>query len=256
MVASRFVLAAGLGLAMACGSTPVSPSKIDPVLSSRTETAGIVFRFTPGDAVDADWQQRFHDHISAEFGINLPTKLTVNKYRDRLQLREVTGRDTNGFAEPAVYAVHTIFPHDGHEAIHVYSALVGRPSDFFNEGLAVALDSDPAGAVLAPRWNGTHVYEHTQLLIRTNRRRPLATILTTDDFRNASEWVAYGEAGSFVLFLIEQHGLGPMLTFVGRGSRDDASARIETNFRAIWGMTLAQAETNWLEHVRTWVPRE
>ena len=75
--------------------------------------------------------------------MRLPANLNYNKYRDRSQIRKVTGLETNGFAEPSTYTVHSIFPHDGHEAAHVYTALVGRPSDFFNEGLAVALNSEP-----------------------------------------------------------------------------------------------------------------
>lgn len=252
MTVLRLAIAAGTVMMVGCGGGPVSPSRIDAVLTARLETAGIIFHFTTGDGVDADWQQRFHEHITAAFGIQLPTRLQYYKYRDREQLHDVTGRDTNGFAEPSVFAVHSIAPHDGHEAVHVYSGLVGRPSNFFNEGLAVALNTDPGEPVVAPQWNGTHVYAHTQLLTRTNQRRPLSAIVTTDGFRSTSEWVAYGQAGSFVLYLIEQDGLGPMLQFFGTSSQDDSLSQIESRIQATWGITLAEAEARWLAYVDEW----
>lgn len=253
MAAHTLIVSIGVVATTACGG-PISPGRIDAALGAQMDTPGIMFRFTPGDSVDADWQERFHEHITAEFGVSLPTKLRYNKYRDRSQLREVTNHDTNGFAEPDVFTVHSIFPHDGHEAVHVYSALVGRPSDFFNEGLAVALNSDPDAPVRAPPWNGTHVYAHTQLLIRTNQRRSLSTMMTTDGFRETTEWVGYGQAGSFLLFLIEQHGLGRMLAFFGLSARSDSLSRIDSNFQAVWGMSLAEAEEGWLAYIDTWSP--
>jgi len=237
---------------LGCGKSPVSPGDIEPVLSAQEETANITFRFTPGDSVDAAWQQRFHDAITSAFGIALPARLKYYKYRTRAQLLNLTGHDTNGFAEPDVFTVHSIFPHDGHEALHVYSARVGRPSNFFNEGIAVALNVDPADPTDVPRWNGTHVYEHTQLLIRTNQRVPLATIITSDGFGTTTEWVGYGEAGSFVRYLVDQYGLGRMLQFFAMSARDDPRSRIEANVQAVWGQPVAQLEAEWLAFINLW----
>ena len=72
-------------------------------------------------------------------------------YRDRDHMASLIGRSANGLAEPQRLEGHSIFSWHSHEAVHVYSALVGRPSDFFNEGLAVALALDP----LAGRFDGT-----------------------------------------------------------------------------------------------------
>jgi len=246
------VLLAPLLVTTGCGGGPVSPGDIRDHLTEVFETQNIVFRFSSGDTVDSDWQQSYHDWITDLLGVQLPTKLKFNKYTGRQQLEDVTGMSTNGFAEPEVYALHTIWPHDGHEAAHVYTSLVGRPSNFFNEGLAVALATDPGLAVWNSRWNGTHVYAHTQLLISTNQLRPLANMITTDTFRAADEWIGYGEAGSFTLWLIEQYGIGPMLTFVGMSSQNDSRARIESNLRAVWGRGLDDLEDDWLAFIETW----
>lgn len=253
MSARRACCAAVLMVAtLACGDSPVSPGQILDDLTETFETNNITFHYSPGDAVDSAWQQSYHDWITDLLGVQLPVKLKYYKYTSRGQLAGITGMETNGFAEPEVYALHTIWPHDGHEAAHVYTARVGRPSNFFNEGLAVALATDPGLAVWNSRWNGTHVYEHTQLLIRTNRLRPLASMLTTDDFIDTDDWIGYGEAGSFTLYLIEQYGIGPMLSFVGMSSRSDSRARIEANLRAVWGKDLATLEAEWLAFIDGW----
>lgn len=238
--------------AAACDGGPVAPGEIIQTLTERLETQSIVFHFSAGDRVDTDWQQRFHDWIEPQLGVRLPAKLQYYKYTGRSQMRAVTGMETNGFAEPEVYSVHSIFPSDGHEAVHVYSALVGRPSDFFNEGIAVTLNSEPGALPLAPRWNGTHVYEHTQLLVQTGQLRPLQTIVTTAAFRDVHEWVGYGEAGSFLLFLIEEFGLDHLLSFFRISGRDDSRASIESAFRSVWGISLAEAEQRWLQTIADW----
>ncbi len=241
-----------LAAAQGCGGGPVSPEDILKELTEQLETQSIVFRFSVGDSVDADWQQSYHDWITILLGVQLPTKLTYNKYTGRAQMQRVTGMTTNGFAEPSIQTVHSIFSRDGHEAAHVYSALVGRPSDFFNEGFAVALNTEPGVVPWTPHWNGTHVYAHTQLLIRTNQLRPLAPMLTTGAFRNVDELIGLGEAGSFTLFMIEQHGLGRLLAFFAMGTRDDSRSRIEANFLAAWGISFAVAEAAWLQFIDGW----
>jgi hypothetical protein len=251
----RTYLAALLSLVFAstaCGGGPVSPGDIRDQLTEQIETQSVIFRFSAGDSVDTGWQQSYHDWVTGLLGVQMPTKLKYYKYTGRAQMKSVTGTEANGFAEPEVYAVHTIFPRDGHESTHVCSALVGRPSDFFNEGLAVALNTEPGAGVFTSQWNGTHVYAHTQLLIRTRQLRPLGPMLATDAFRAVDEWTAYGEAGSFVLYLIEQHGIGAMLSFFGMSSRGDSRASIESNLRAVWGEDLATLEADWLAFIDGW----
>lgn len=235
-----------------CNDGPVSPGTILDDLTETVETQNIVFHYSRGDAVDSAWQQAFHDWITDLLGVQLPTKLTYYKYSSRSQLASITGKETNGFAEPEVYALHTIWPYDGHEATHVYLSRVGKPSNFFNEGLAVALNTEPGVVPWTSRWNGTHVYAHTQLLISTHQLRPLGPMLTTDGFRAVDEWVSYGESGSFCLWLIEQHGIGPMLRFVGMSTQFDPRDRIETNMRTVWGQDLATLEAAWLEFIDGW----
>lgn len=231
----------------------MSPNEIAQALTQQIETANILFRFSTGDSVDSDWQQRFHDWITQYLGVQLSGKLRYNKYTGRGQMEQVTGNSTNGFAEPEVNAVHSIFERDGHEAIHVYSARVGRPSDFFNEGLAVALNTEPFVEPFAPPWNGMHVHSVAKDRCAATILCPaLTSIIATDGFRDFPESTTYPLAGSFLLYLIEQDGIGPMLQFFGAGSRDQSRGRIENNFQAAWGMSVAEAEAAWRAFLVSW----
>ena len=68
-------------------------------------------------------------------GISLDRRITYYKYRDRSHMSSVTGQVTNGWADPPAFAIHTIWPWDNHEVVHVMTALIGRQPDFFNEVL-------------------------------------------------------------------------------------------------------------------------
>ena len=70
-------------------------------------------------------------------------KIQYYKYTSTIQMRQITGMSANGWADPPNFSVHTIFAWQGHEVVHVLTALVGRPSYFFNEGIAVFMQVDP-----------------------------------------------------------------------------------------------------------------
>jgi hypothetical protein len=74
--------------------------------------------------------------------------------------------NTNGFAEPEQWRIHTIWPWDNHEVVHVYTATIGRPSDFFNEGIAVSFQTDPARADFTVRLNGEQVHDACRAYLR------------------------------------------------------------------------------------------
>lgn len=121
-----------------CGSeNPAGPSR---ALTVSQESSSFVYHFSPGDSVQLDRQESHHSWVIARLGVSVPQKITYNKYLDRAQMGELTGRgNTNGFAEPERFTVHTLWTWDNHEPVHVYTASIGRPSDFFNEGIAVSM---------------------------------------------------------------------------------------------------------------------
>jgi hypothetical protein len=181
--------------------------------------------------------------------VAVPQKIEYRKYTSRNDMGARTGNyNTNGFAEPALFTVHTLWSWDNHETVHIYTALVGRPSDFFNEGIAVAFQTDPLNGDFEPRFNGEQVHQAARRYRQSGQLvLPLSSIVTTAGFRAiADSTLSYREAGSFVAFLITRFGLDSALAFVRISTRDDSLAVIELRVQQAFGTTLTAAEAEWL----------
>lgn len=207
----------------------------------------------PGDVIDVERQEAFNRWALARLGVQPPQPVEYRKYRSREAMGLYTGNaSTNGFAEPDRWRFHTIWPYDNHEVVHVYTSLVGRPSDFFNEGMAVSFQVDPSRGDFTVRFNGQQVHEASRAYLAAGLLPlPLAERVTTEGFRAVPDsTMSYRMAGSFVLYLTERFGLPAMLTFARDGSRGDSLARIRSGMQAAFGLSLEQAEADWLEAIR------
>lgn len=236
----------------ACGGgSPASPDRVPGALTESVETAALIFRFSPGDRVDADWQQRFHDWAVARLGVSTPGKLTYHKYVDRSHMERATGRATNGWANPQALELHTIWPTDSHESIHIYTSFIGRPSDFFNEGVAVAFGVDPITGRMWPMWHSRHVHDVAADLLRSGRLVPLRECLTTERFRRLDSNDSYPQAGSFVFRLVEVHGLGAVVEFIRDGAGQfESEDVIRQRFDRVFGVPIDEFEREWIEALR------
>jgi hypothetical protein len=164
-----------------------------------------------------------------------------------------TGRgNTNGFAEPEWFVIHTIWPYDNDEVVHVYTAIVGRPSDFFNEGIAVSFQTDPRHNDFSVVFNRLQVHEACRGYLRAGTLPlPISRYVTTNEFRGITDQVlSYRMAGSFVLYLQERFGLPALLAFFRTSGRDDSLDMIRARFQQAFGATLEEAEAGWLAVLR------
>ena len=234
------------------GDTPTGPSGAAALPFVR-ETATMRVYHESGDTVDVEWQETFNAWAIARLGIQ-PPKVEYRKYQSRDAMGRYTGNyNTNGFAEPDQWRLHTIWTRDNHEIVHLYSAPIGRPSDFFNEGFAVAFQTDPAAGRLDAWFNGVEVHAACRDYRREGRLPlPLADYVTTTAFRALPDQVlSYRYAGSFVRFLIDRHGLAAVLDFFRRGGgRDEPLTAISARVAALFGRTLADLEAEWLAFLR------
>jgi hypothetical protein len=234
-------------VAVSCGGgTPTAPTV---PLSSTTETPHYVFHSAPSDTVEADRQEVFHDWFTPMFGVSLSQRIQYNKYRSRSDLKAATGHDTNGFADTGIFTLHTIWPFEPHEAIHIYTASFGRPTDFFNEGIAVGLSTDPMAGRFTPWWNARPVDDVVRGLRQSGRVPQLMTIVETTPFRGLDDQVSYPVAGSFMAFVVASYGVEPTKAFFRAGTRDDSLARIRASFEGAFGVTLDAAEQAWIRHL-------
>jgi hypothetical protein len=239
-----------LTLAAACGGSSGTPSSPTPSpLPLAAESANFRYYYSPGDSVEVQRQEAFHEWAVARLGIVLPQKIDYRKYTSRADMGSRTGHyNTNGFAEPELFTIHTLFSWDNHETVHIYTARVGMPPEFFNEGIAVAFQTNPLAGDYEPRYEGQQVHDAVRLYRQSGQLLlPLSRIVTTSGFRGISDSVlSYREAGSFVAFLITRFGMDDVLAFFRASTRDDSVAVIELQFQQAFGTTLAVAEAEWL----------
>jgi hypothetical protein len=234
----------------ACGS-PTGPTTPNYALAA--ESAHFKYYFGSGDHVDSDWEEQYHAWATSQLGVTLPQKISYYKYLSRQDMGARTGRyNTNGFAIPSQFEIHTLFSTDNHEVVHVYSSLYGMPSNFFNEGMAVAFQMDPVAGDFVARFNGLAVHDACrQYLASGTLVLPLDRIASGTDFNSVSDSVlAYREAGSFVRFAIDRYGLSRMIQFFRISASNEPLATVKSHFLSAIGVSLGDGEQEWLTMLR------
>ena len=234
----------------ACGNNPAGPDSQHPPLNEVSNSAHYVIRTSPGDRVDAAWQDQYYDWLVAALALDAGGRLEYHKYRDRAHLEALTGRDTNGFAEPGTPRFHTIWPTDNHEGVHTLVVLhIGHPPALFNEGVAVAHHTDPAQGVFTPRWNGTSIHELARQHDAAGRLPALNALLRSPGFFDFDTNITYPCAGSFVRYLIDTEGLAKFKVYVRSARFEDPADGTEALFQATYGRSLGSIWQDW----RAWL---
>lgn len=248
----RFAILLGATFLVACGDSPTSPTTSSS-LPLDNETATMRYYHEPGDSIDVARQEAFVAWALERLGVALPQKVEYRKYVSREAMARYTGNaNTNGFAEPSLWRFHTIWPFDNHEVVHVYTSLLGRPSDFFNEGIAVSFQTDPARSDFTVKFNGQQVHEACRAYLQAGTLPlPLSRYVTTSGFRAIPDQVlSYRMAGSFMLHLTERFGLPAVLRFLQTNNRDETLDAIRSRTQATFGVSLEEAESSWLTMLR------
>jgi len=233
----------------ACSRSPVSPTVTQmPLLelSERLETSHFIFHYTPGDFVDARRAEAYHQWAVAFFSVTPPKKVDYWKSRDREQQYRLYGWTTSGLASAVTFAVYTYMPWMNHELCHLYTLLMGRPSTFFTEGIAEAYRIDPfVNDYEAREDGGTPLHDVARAYRREGRLVPVETITTSNGWAAAPFLVAYVESGSFVRYLCDTYGIVKMRQVFQSVRVNDTREVIATKFQAIYGISVAEAETRW-----------
>jgi hypothetical protein len=258
----RTGLALALAAATACSSSacssPTSPSSSAfelLQLAVGAETAAFEYRHAPDDSVDVEWQETYHRWAIGALDLPAPRRIRYNKYRSREHMGSLIGNgSTNGFADAERFEIHTIWPRDNHEVVHLYSSAFGRPVALWTEGLAVAFQTDPASGDLRPRWSRVPVDDHARAFRAQGRLIPIAELLTTASFRRFDDNVTYPQAGSFVRFVLDTCGLGGVKRLFASGSSSDAADGVRAQFEAACSQTLQDTEAAWLRRLEGATP--
>lgn len=152
----------------------------------------------PGDEPD-EAQLRRNDAlragIAAWLGLRDERRVRYVKYPDRETKREWTGDAGNAHVEGD--ALHTLWPTDSHEIVHVLARAWGDPPALLAEGLAVHL----SGA-----WQGRPVRACAAELRAAGRAGRPSELLDGQRFRALSDLDTYPLAGACVEWLAETRG--------------------------------------------------
>ena len=242
------VLSAGLGVGCDLPTVTGPTSVTGSPLTASQESEHFSYRYAPGDVVMPERQEAHHAWALERLGLTVQPKITYHKYRDRAQLGAATGFVTNGTADVARFAVHTLWSFDNHEPIHVYTAAFGTPPALFNEGIAVALQTDPLVGDFDPKFNGQRLHAAAAAYRRQRQLPTLDQIIETSGFRaHPDPTLVYRQAGSFMMYLIEHEGLERVKAFFRASHWQDKRPVIHERFRATFTESLADAERAWLE---------
>jgi hypothetical protein len=245
------VTSSAIALTSACGGG--SPSGPTPTLPLVAETTTMRYYHEPGDTIDVARQEPFNAWAMERLGVVPPQKVEYRKYLSREAMGRYTGNSsTNGFAEPSLWRFHTIWPFDNHEVVHVYTAMIGRPSDFFNEGIAVSFQTDPARGNFTVTFNGQQVHDACRAYLQAGTLPlPVSRYITTSGFRSISDSVlSYRMAGSFMLHLTERYGLPAVIRFFQATDREESLDTIRTRIQMVFGASLEDLESSWLTMLR------
>ena len=207
------------------------------------------YYYAAGDSIDVARQEAYNAWAIEKIGTRPPQPIEFHKYRSRDDMgRHIGVYSTNGYSEPERFRIHSIWPMDNHEVIHVLSALVGRPSDFFNEGFAVSFQTDPKRNDFTVRFNGQQVHEACRGYRSAGALPgPLARYVTTTGFRGIQDSImSYRMAGSFVLYLTERFGLAAVLDFMRGNGPNESLAIIQARMTSVFGISVEEAESGWL----------
>jgi len=241
-------VAALSSLLLGCGGSPTSPSQTGPPLSELVATAHFDFHYAANDSVDAAWQEAFHEWATRELGVSVDRRIVYNKYltpSHMLALHNGPG-NVNAWADPDRFLVHTIWPRDNHEVVHLYATALGRAVPLFNEGLAVAFQVDPVMGDMTPRWNSRHVHDVCVALRAQGRLVRLTDLLTIDGWRRVDGQVNYPAAGSFVRYLIDMHGMAPLRALLAQSTVQDPPETTQRNVESCYRRSLSELEAEWL----------
>jgi len=238
------LLTVALTLAAAVGASErpaFAAAKPEKVLTGSFATEHFDVRYRPGsragatadrDAARAELDLR---DICAKLEFTPTGRFTMYIYDDAAELQVITGMSGVG-AFSSGRVTHVPKGDDQtryHEIAHLVTARLPKPGKearnmFFPEGMANAL---------LRFVHGVHVHA-TAKFHRTRKTLPPLADLMQGDFyawqRAHPKVSAYDIAGSFLLFLLETYGAGPLKLYYGGTSAKRAFGKSEKQLEAAW----------------------
>ncbi len=223
-------------------------SRITAELKNEVTTGHFIFHLSDGDSVNAAWQEAYYTWLTAKLGLEMPDKIHYYKYEDKDQIYRLL--HYNGNATARFGRVHSIWPADNHELVHVLiDQNIGNPPKLFSEGIAVAHQTNPEKKDTIPRWGAGHVDDIARQLIQGSKVPPMDSLLYVYDFIKFDPDITYPVSGSFVGYLLGKYGLDAFYEFAAESGWDDSGGEIKRKFKKVYRIELAVAWEAWLKGI-------
>jgi len=209
------------------------------------ETEHFRYYVRPGDHIPRwamDLAEQHLDVATRALQVSMPSVIHYHKHPSQLDLHEATGSPSTGvvlISEDGQHReLHSVHGYDPHEVMHALAhETMGEPPAIFDEGLATAFGWD-----WTPGEQDVHV--RAQALLDEGRIVPLSRLLTNWDFRSYKAYPAYTAAGSFVKYLLAEHG-PQKLSQLFALDRFSQLEEIEQRFASTYGESIYQVEESW-----------
>lgn len=236
--------------AISCNNDIADPPE---ELSRTLESENFKYFMAEGDYIDTLWQEQYHEWLLDALDVTLNKKLIYKKYRNRKHLKEITGRNTNGFAEIDTPTFHTIWLADNHESVHaVVLQRVGHPPALFNEGIAVAHTADYLSfPEIKLVWNGDDFHTLSKEYNRAGLLS-LNDLLESTSFFDFDTNITYPVAGSFTRYLINEYGIQKVKDFISISDFYDTRETTRANFESVYSVSIDEKWNDWLSFVENY----
>jgi hypothetical protein len=189
--------------------------------------------------------ERFLARVAQQLGVELGDEDQVAYYRLTYPEQVVfyTGIPDARYAGWANRdVVYSVLAFHRHELVHVIALRIGDPGRFFQEGLAIALgDKQRRGA--------EHVDRVARACLSGLDTQTFEHVVEFDD--DVAPEIAYPLAGSFMRYLIKQHGPSAVVRFF-RGCPD--ARHRDTAFASVFGLSLQDALSRWCASLQSTCP--
>jgi hypothetical protein len=185
-----------------------------------------------------EFQQALFDNYCTRLGIAEGDRPKINMYfyPDSAALYAAVGEKTLKKSYWDEAEVHSVFPVDDHEIIHIITKPYGVLPFALTEGTAFYLIGE---------LRGQPVLKVAQELLREGRLPGLVPMLEQGAMvRIDPNWVA-ASAASFVGYLIEMYGPNKFLDLHRAANASSNSQEFDKGFQKVYGFTAAQAEAEW-----------
>lgn len=201
-----------------------------------TETIAGHYRYftLPGDPIP-DHARVFNDQsfvvVSDFLGVLGPALVDYYKYPSLAVSQELTGFSGNARREGQV--IHSIWPSDRHEIVHVMADSWGDPPALIAEGLAVYLSGG---------WQNVPVKAYAAGVLLRDAWLPLGSILSSTDFRGRDDLTTYAIGGALVQWIVDTAGRDHLRAIYGALDNNAPTASNRATLERLLGMGLDEAD--------------